>query len=132
MGTTIAAVVVNDCGLTVVNVGDSAVFEFVDGRLVQLSVDDVPPGENNLPGVPSARLTQSLGGRLQVQDVDPHVYEDTHRRERRLVLCTDGLTSFVARSDIAAILDREPDEAVVAALTALALEAGAPGRHAAG
>lgn len=53
MGTTIAAVLVHSQGIAVVNVGDSAVFELVDDRLVQLSTDDVPASSSNLPGLPS-------------------------------------------------------------------------------
>ena len=123
MGTTIAAVLVDEGGLTVANIGDSAVFEFHDGRLHQLSVDDVPAGPDALPGLPSARVTQTLGGHIRTTPIDPHVHEDDGLTERSLLLCTDGLTNFVPRAQITDALALHGSDAVEA-LIALALAAG--------
>jgi len=78
MGTTIAAILVHAAGLAVGNVGDSVVLELIDGRLVQLSTDDVPRG-----------LTR-LGYTVHERDADP----------RRRLLSTDGLTSYVPQPEI--------------------------------
>jgi protein phosphatase len=124
MGTTIAAVLVGERGLTVANVGDRAVFELIDGRLVQLSVDDVPPGRGDLPGLPLARVTQTLGGQPRLTAIDPHVYDDdVVGTDRCLLLCTDGLTNFVPRSQIAQALDSW-DGAAIEMLINSALVAG--------
>jgi serine/threonine protein phosphatase PrpC len=123
MGTTIAAVLVDDGRLTVANVGDSAVFEFHDGRLHQLSVDDVPTGSEALPGLPSARVTQTLGGQSRLTAIEPHVHEDNADIERCLLLCTDGLTNFVPRAQIAEALALS-GAAAVEGLLALAIAAG--------
>jgi protein phosphatase len=125
MGTTIAAVLVYDQGVAVVNVGDSAVFELVDDRLVQLSVDDVPAGSSSLPGLPSSVVTQTLGGAMDLVPVEPHLCEDD-LASRRLLLCTDGLTNFVPRDQIADALRRRDSEESVRVLITLALAAGAP------
>ena len=91
MGTTAAAVLIHDGGFAVVNVGDSVVFEFVDGRLVQLSVDDVPAGAGALPGLPSSIVTQTLGGTERLSTIEPHLYEGDLSAGGRFMICTDGL-----------------------------------------
>lgn len=124
MGTTVAAVLVHEAGVAVVNVGDSAVFELVDDRLVQLSTDDVPVGSTSLPGVPSSIVTQTLGGGRALVTVEPHLYEDDLASPRRLLLCTDGLTNFVPREQIADGVRRHSGEDAVRVIIALALAAG--------
>jgi serine/threonine protein phosphatase PrpC len=126
MGSTIAAVLVHEAGVVVVNVGDSAVFELVDDRLVQVSKDDVPVGRTSLPGVPSSIVTQTLGGGHELVAVEPHRYEDDLVSPRRLLLCTDGLTNFVPRDQLADALRRHSGEDAVRVLIALALAAGGP------
>ena len=126
MGTTVAAVLVHKAGLTVANVGDSTVLEFENGRLVQLSTDDALSGGSNLPGLPSAVVTQSLGGSAHLTEVKPHIHEDTGAPPRRLLLSTDGLTSFVPRHQLTDALRHDDPEHVVKLLIGLALNAGAP------
>lgn len=123
MGTTIAAVLVHAAGLAVVNVGDSVVLELVDGRLVQLSTDDVPRGWN-LPGIPSTVVTQTLGGARGLVKIEPHVVEGALAPPRRLLLSTDGLTNFVPRADIIAALGEHHVRAAGERLLELALFAG--------
>lgn len=127
MGTTIAAVVlVHEGGFTAVNVGDSPILELADDRLVQLSTDDALIGRSTLPGLPSAVVTQTLGGGRDLIEVEPHVHADEEPLPRRVRLCSDGLTNFVARHDIAEILRQSDPEQVIAELVAAALDAGAP------
>ncbi len=126
MGTTVACVLINGSSVSVVNVGDSAVFEVIDGRLMQLSTDDVPAGRSGLPGVPSSVVTQTLGGGRDLLEIKPHVYEDELVSPSQLLLCTDGLTNFVPREQIADALRRHHGEEAVSALISLAIAAGAP------
>lgn len=114
MGTTIAAVLVHEAGVAVVNVGDSPVFalehQASPPQLVQLSVDDVPTGETTRSGM----ITQSLGG------FEPLIEEDVHLRDEplpapvRLLVCSDGLSGFVPGEVISLVLDSvtEPEDAV--------------------
>lgn len=124
MGTTAAAALVLDDGIAVVNVGDSAVFEFVDGRLAQLSTDDVPARGGRLPGLPSSVVTQTLGGRRELAAIEPHLYSNDSGAPRRVLLCTDGLTNFVTRDRIADTLRTSSGCAAVEQLVQMALDAG--------
>ena len=126
MGSTLAAVIVSECELVVVNVGDSPVFEFEEGRMQQLTIDDVPPRNTTLPGLPSSTVTQTLGGSRVLVPVDPHVFLDDRIIPRRILLCTDGLTNFVPRELIVDSLQKATGEDVVESLINRALEAGAP------
>lgn len=126
MGTTVAALLVHHEGLVVVNIGDSPVYELVEGRLVQLSTDDVPVGRSDLPGLRTAVVTQTLGGRRAFSDVEPHCHEDALPGPRRILLCTDGLPDAVSGPDIARALSQEPAENAVLALLQLALDGGGP------
>lgn len=101
----------------ITNVGDSSVWELVDGRLIRLSTDDSPAGTNALPGVPSFVVTETLGGGRVLVDVDPH---------RCLLICTDGLTNFVDRVAIAAALRGADVAGGLRAFVDLAISAGAP------
>lgn len=128
MGTTIAAVLVHRDSVTVINVGDSQVFELDDDDdLVQLSIDD-SPGENDADyqGWSSSIVTQTIGGGTLPEPISPHVATDTVDRPRRFLLCTDGLTNFVARHLIEKTVRRTDRTDVVDLLVQLALAAGAP------
>ncbi len=125
MSTTAAALLLSDDGVVIVNVGDSPVFELVGERLVQLSVDDVPTAVRDLPGLPSARVTQVLGGTDEAKPIEPHSYTDQLLGSRRFLLCTDGLTNFVTRSEIADELGTASG-GNVEALIQRSFQAGAP------
>lgn len=125
MGTTVAALLVSEHSVVVANVGDSSVWELVDGRLVQLSSDDSPAGRSSLPGVPSYVVTQTLGGGRTLVDVEPHIFEDVLEGDRTVLVCSDGLTNFIDRRAIAAAL-ASAGPASTGALVELALDAGAP------
>lgn len=125
MGTTLAAVLVHDDGVVVVNVGDSPVFvlerDTSPPELVQLTVDDVPAAEVSRSGM----VTQSLGGFDRLDAVDVHLHEDDHPAPRRLLVCTDGLSGFVPGDVISLVLDSLEDPAeVVRTLVELADAAG--------
>ncbi|MEI2700140.1 MAG: protein phosphatase 2C domain-containing protein [Microthrixaceae bacterium] len=124
MGSTAAAVLLRTDGIAVANVGDSAVFEFMDGRLVQLSTDDVPTRGGQLPGLPSTVVTQTLGGRREPVNIEPNLYSDEFGAARSVLMCTDGLTNFVTRDRIAGALRETCGVQAVEALLRLALDAG--------
>jgi len=126
MGTTVAAVMIHASGVSVANVGDSAVLEVTDTVLAQHSTDDLAGRSSRVPGIPSGALTQVLGGSAELVPVTPHLHTDHRSGHRRLLLCTDGLTSFVPRHDVAAALRLLDPAAAVDALIGLALAAGAP------
>lgn len=132
MGSTVAAVLVSRDGLAAVNIGDSCVFELVGEDLIQLSVDDVPTGLDDEVVMGASVVTQTLGGASRLIEVEPHVYEDDRHADhddpmpRRLLLCTDGLTNFVALDRIARTLRDHEGAAAIRALIDLALEAGGP------
>lgn len=68
MASAIAAVLITDSGLVVGNVSASVVSEMGDGRLMELSTDDVPRGSPVLPGIPSSIVTQTLAGTAKLPD----------------------------------------------------------------
>lgn len=126
MGTTLAAALVNGSIVTVVNVGDSPVFGVSDDGMEQLSIDDVPFSTAAGPDRLSALVTQTLGGSDELEAISPHVYVSDIGSCRRILLCTDGLTSFVPLGQIAAELARHEGATAIEVLVALALAAGAP------
>ena len=79
--------------------------------------------QNGLPGVPTCKVTQALGGAASFHTVDPHVREFDHSADRLLV-CTDGLTNYVARPVIADSLRAGNVAQAAESLLSLALDAG--------
>lgn len=126
MGTTIAAILFLHEGIAVANVGDSSVFEFEDGHLQKISVDDVPSNSGGPIGMPTSVVTQTLGGGRTLTAIEPHLFEDYRAGNRRILVCSDGLTNFVHRGDIAKVLRESEGDHAVQALIDRALEAGAP------
>jgi len=116
MGTTVAGLVLAP-RLVWFNVGDGRIYRARDGRLVQVSVDDTPPGPR------SGQLTQSLGGALPPQAIAPHVGEAALAVPARFLLCSDGLTDMLDDADIEDCL-RLGDGEAVAQLFDLAMRAG--------
>lgn len=124
MGATVAAVLVTQTGLAVANVGDTKAFEIVDDGLQQLTIDDVPRRTEQLPGLPSSTVTQTLGGQREATDIQPHLAVDQLGPDRRILICSDGLTDYVPRPEIREVLGRRKGPDVVEELMTLALEAG--------
>lgn len=123
MGSTVAAVLVTANCVAIGNVGDSEVFVLSDGRLDRLSTADSPSSAANLPGVPTYRVTQSLGGAASFQPVDPHVRVRVPSAGR-LLICTDGLTDYVPGPLIADALRAGSVAEAAESLMTLALDAG--------
>jgi protein phosphatase len=111
MGTTFTAAMLEDGRLDVVHVGDSRAYLWRDGRLRQLTEDHSVVAELVRRGSISPEdaethphrnvITRALGA-------EPEVAVDTFSEYLRdgdvVLLCSDGLSSYVSEEDIAAAL----------------------------
>lgn len=134
-GTTIAAaalVMEQDREVLVsVNVGDSRVYLFRDGRLQRLSSDHSLVGDlvraGKLSEVEATShperhiLTQAIGAGIEVT---PHVEEVRPANGDRLLLCSDGLFNDLPSSEISRLLAADDPDAAAQALVAAAVAAG--------
>ncbi len=111
MGTTMTAALVRDDHLDVIHVGDSRAYLWRDGVLRQVTEDHSVVGELVRRGSITAEeaenhphrnvITRALGAEAEVQADTV----STGLREGDVVLlCSDGLSSYVAEADIAAVL----------------------------
>jgi len=132
MGTTLTAVYLDDSNLAVAHVGDSRAYIFRDGELVRLThdhslVEELIRRGKLTPEQAAAHpqrsiITRALG-------IEPEVEVDTWTYPMRagdvVLLCSDGLTSMIEESQIAAVLAAEHDlDAAGERLIAEANEAG--------
>jgi serine/threonine protein phosphatase PrpC len=122
MGTTVVGLALAQ-RLVWFNVGDSRLYRAGDGPaggLIQLSIDDTPPGPR------TGTITQTLGG-LWPQSADrpiaPHVGEEPLGAPARYLLCSDGVTDMLDDAEIAACL-APPDADAVTRLFEAAMRAG--------
>jgi len=124
MGSAVVVLVLVDDRMVCVNVGDSRGFLVRDGHLVQLSTDDsLAPeaGETTIATV----VTQTLGGRSERGDVEPHVLEGEVRAGDQFLLCSDGLTDELSPERIESELaDANDPLAAVQQLLRATLDAG--------
>jgi PPM family protein phosphatase len=124
MGTTIAGLVVTEQGVIVFNIGDSRVYALDDGGLVQLSVDDNEPPA---PGQQrSSVVTQTLGGSVDLEPVDPHISTQPLGDAADYLICSDGLTDALSDTEIAAIVASHRGVEAAFELLKATIEAGAP------
>lgn len=123
MGSTLAGMWISSTSMCIFNVGDSPVYEVVDGYLMKRSVDDVRRTASGGTG----GLTQSLGGTHTAVTLDPHTYS-TPTVPGRWLVCSDGLSGEVSLGDMQSIIsDRSTDVSAAAEdLLGAALAAGAP------
>ena len=132
MGTTIAAVAAVEDRLAVVNVGDSRVYLFRDGKLSRLSSDHskvadlVRAGEitdeEAIDHPERHVLTHAIGIDSRVV---PHVGHAMPVAGDRVLLCSDGLFNELCSEEIAEILTTVADPAAaVEQLVALAKDNG--------
>jgi len=135
MGATVAGIGCGGRGLFAFNVGDSRVYRLHGKRLTQLTRDDseaedlidqglLERNEGARPGFLHA-LTQAIGGREEVVDIEVHVHPLHLEQPTRYLICTDGLTDMVVTADIEKILVAESTaEAAATALFQKAMKAG--------
>ena len=124
MGSTVAGVVVTEAAVHVFNVGDSRVYAVEDGALALLTVDDnqaPAPGQRR-----SSVVTQTLGGSLDMDPVEPHVASRPTSENTRYLVCSDGLTDAVEEATIAGILAEHEGGRAVFELWKATIDAGAP------
>ena len=133
MGTTVTAVLLDGDRLAVLNVGDSRTYRLRDGELTQLTRDDtyvqalvdqgVLTPEDARRHPQRALVTAAVQG----GDLRPAGRVVLPEPADRLLLCSDGLSDYVADEVIAATLRSYPDrETCAAELVKRTLEAGAP------
>ncbi len=116
----------------VVNIGDSRVYQFVDGRLSQVSQDHSEVAELERSGYltaeearvhPARNIVTRCLGRDPLEPVDSWVL--LPQQAERFLLCTDGLTNELEDDEIAHLLqDGDNPTAIADALVAAAVEAG--------
>ncbi len=132
MGTTIVAALVLDGTLSVAHVGDSRMYQAVNGHLVQLTRDDswaaTVLGQKPLDGVAAEQhpmrhvLTNVLGARDQTEI---HIQDRPVGPGELLLLCTDGLHGSVHEKLIQELLgQRTTMERTAEALVRAALDRG--------
>lgn len=121
MGATLAAVLTDDEGVLVVNVGDSPVFRSRDRKLEQITVEhrfsDDPKFKDLVD--PEATIMTSIGNTLTramgvKEIVEPDLYWVKVEPNDILMMCSDGLTDMVDKETIARLLamDRGIDQKV--------------------
>jgi protein phosphatase len=121
MGTTVAVVWIRGRHAHVAHVGDSRVYRFRRGGLVQLTRDHSWPAED---GPMRNVLTRAIGAEPEVE-VDHRIVEVFPGDV--FLLCSDGLSRTVDDSAIERVLEElSGGEAVAERLIELARESGAP------
>ena len=112
MGSTVSALLVDKDVLWVANVGDSPVYLYDHGRLIQVSEEHSLEAEQKSIGfIDAAGLTNPLLKNLLTRVLGltekVNVFISPIRPEPGdlLLLCTDGLTNFVPEASIKTILD---------------------------
>lgn len=107
MGTTVAAVLINDYSAIVAHVGDSRVYQFRHGHKIFRTADHSMVADMVRNGVlteEQARLssqsniiTKALGGQLKdLAEVSEHAYESGDR----FLLCSDGIWGMVPEKEL--------------------------------
>lgn len=134
MGTTLAALLLNDSEAVVGNVGDSRVYLYREGKLAQLSRDDTwiasLTAADRLKSEEATNhpmrnvLTQAIGSQ---EDIDVHICEQSLRTGDLLLLTSDGLHTIVEESEICSMLEHCPDvQGAVERLVESAMRSDAP------
>ncbi len=133
MGTTLTAMLSSGTRLGLAHIGDSRAYLLRDGEFSQLTHDQTlvqrmvdegritPEQAETHPQ--RSLLTQALDGRAGVQ---PDLSVREARRGDRYLLCSDGLSGYVAHESIAETLALPNADEAAERLIELALAAGAP------
>lgn len=131
MGTTLTAVVLEDNRMYVGHVGDSRLYLFREGDLIQLTMDHSYYAELMRQGSDSVQigsgqrniLLKALGPEAEV---DGQFLQQTLQEGDILLLCTDGLYNALEIETLQQILSQDTDEnTMVQQMLAQALERGA-------
>jgi serine/threonine protein phosphatase PrpC len=111
MGTTVVGLLLTERRAIWFNVGDSRLYQVCDRQLVQVSVDDVPPGPR------TGMIMQALGGEPIFEPIAPHVGMADLSIPSRWLLCSDGLSDMLADAEIALAIAASDEDAVRALFT---------------
>lgn len=127
MGTTLVAVMWSHGQFALANIGDSRAYQLRAGSLTQLTDDHVYgrllSSAGKVPTLPE-RLSRFLDGRLDGRS--PDLSPIDVRPGDRLLLCSDGLSSYVPHETVRAELIETDAAVAVERLIGLTLEADAP------
>ncbi|HIY55239.1 MAG TPA: serine/threonine-protein phosphatase [Candidatus Dorea merdavium] len=101
------------------NLGDSPIYLFRGGSLIQLSVQHTNEALLKEQGITGRKpgLTQFLGIEEEEYQIDPQISVTETREGDLYLLCSDGLTDMCSEEEIVEILSR--DEAVAACVEEL-------------
>lgn len=136
MGTTFAGLWINDEKARVYNVGDSRIYLFRNGQLMQLSEDHTQAQLMYKQGLISReevkthpfrnRLTQHIGIFPEELELVPHAVVNIRLQPGdRFLLCSDGLTDMLGDDEIRTLIaEGETPSAIAGALLRSALENG--------
>ncbi|MCJ7593481.1 MAG: protein phosphatase 2C domain-containing protein [Desulfobacterales bacterium] len=112
MGSTVCALLIEKDCLWAANVGDSAIYLFDHGRLIQVSEEHSVVGEQKSMGMTSVFATTSpflknvLTRVVGVKEsVRVHINLIQPEAGDLLLMCSDGLTNYVPEAAIKAVLD---------------------------
>jgi PPM family protein phosphatase len=133
MGTTLTALLWAQQRLGLVQVGDSRAYRFRDGSFEQISrdqtfvqmlVDEGRITSDQAINHPQRNvILNAMDGR---EDVDPVLDLLDPQAGDRYLLCSDGLSDYVAVAEVAAAMAEADPQPTCERLVTLALEAGAP------
>ena len=120
MGTTAAVVLFEGRNVHICNIGDSKVFRYRDGQLLQLSKDHLCFAPF---GVKPA-LSQSLGIPPEKLRLEPFYMRTDCAEADMYLICSDGLTDMLTNEEIQAVLSSNSATPTVTRLLELALRNG--------
>jgi serine/threonine protein phosphatase PrpC len=133
MGSTVAALLVQEGYFSVLWVGDSRVYLYRNGQLHQLSKDHTQVQEMVESGLltPEEAHTHPMSHVLaRAVGVEPSLEIDVIVDEAEVgdsfLLCSDGLTARVSNAEIAAAMAGAQPQVTASSLVELCLERGAP------
>lgn len=120
MGTTAAMLCISGEEASLCSVGDSSIFRLRQGKLEQLNqLHTVPGAYGTKPG-----LYQYLGIPEGEQLLEPDLRRERLSPGDEYLLCTDGLTDMLTRTELEQILNTQPFEEAAQRLQDAALERG--------
>ena len=102
MGTTMVALYFSHRYVYVCNLGDSRAYRLRDDEFLQLSVDHIETREGLIRK--KAPLTQYLGINPECFHIEPYIARGELKHGDRYLLCSDGLTDMLTKSEINKIL----------------------------
>jgi PPM family protein phosphatase len=129
MGSTVAAMVIDDGYATMVHVGDSRVYRLRDGALRQLTRDhslyaELQAAGSELPDRAHCSFTNVITRALGMASAEPEVRREPLKTGDVFLLCTDGLVERVDEATLAATLAAHAPEEACPLLVQQAYDSG--------